>query len=122
MKKTLKLILAIILPFFVFEVYYYSIEGGNIVFFIQDERVFSDSSETVIIEYEGKYEEFVLDREQLVIGGHAYDNFSFDVMKVHRDSLKSSVSKTYPIVQWIVINVYNDSTIVTSNFTPILLQ
>ena len=81
MKKTLKLILAIILPFFVFEVYYYSIEGGNIVFFIQDERVFSDSSETVIIEYEGKHEEFVLDREQLVIGGHAYDNFSFDVMK-----------------------------------------
>ena len=41
--------------------------------------------------------EFVLDREQLVIGGHAYDNFSFDVMKVHRDSLKSSVSKPIPL-------------------------
>lgn len=122
MKKILKLIIAVILLFFALESYYYSVEGGNVIFFIQDERRFSDSSESITIEYEGKYEEFILDGSQLIIGGYAYDNFSFDVIKIHRDDIKSSMSKTYPIVQWVVINIYNDSTIITLDFTPILLQ
>lgn len=122
MKKALKLVIAIVLLFFAWEIYHYSVEGGNVIFFIQDERIFSDGSEIVIIEYEGKYEEFILDGSQLIIGGYAYDNFSFDVMKVHRVDLKSNVSKTYPLVQWIVINIHNDSTTITSDFTPILLQ
>ena len=108
------------LVFLIWEGYHYVVEGGNVNFYVQDER--SKNYDEIRIKYKDDIEDIKFENDQTIVLGNAYDDFSFGEIIVYRNGEVAIKSKTFPIVQWIVIDLFDDSTNISLNFSPILLQ